>query len=216
MAFSEAAGFDYIPAFNMNETPQDMADFIEYAKGSADSEWGRRRQADGHPQPFKIRYLELGNEEIVDEAYFARFKPLAEAIWTKDPDIILVVGDFDYKELIEDPFCFTGSRISSLAGQQRILQLARQHQREVWFDVHLGTGGPLPDVATLRGMLSFTDALDRIADGADTKLRSLSSTPTTTPRTCARERPGDQRAGARWTDSHRHVCQRPPAGRPER
>ena len=40
------------PTFNMGETPQDMADFIEYAKGPADSEWGRKRVADGHPQPY--------------------------------------------------------------------------------------------------------------------------------------------------------------------
>ena len=53
MDFCEAAGFEYVPAFNMDETPQDMADFIEYAKGAADSEWGRKRVADGHPQPYR-------------------------------------------------------------------------------------------------------------------------------------------------------------------
>ena len=63
MDFCEAAGFEYIPAFNMDESPQDMADFIEYTKGTAESEWGRKRVADGHPLPYKLRYLELGNEE---------------------------------------------------------------------------------------------------------------------------------------------------------
>ena len=88
--------FEYVPAFNMDETPQDMADFIEYAKGPADSAWGRRRAADGHPQPYRLNYMELGNEERVDEKYAAKFEALAEAIWAKDPEIILVVGDFVY------------------------------------------------------------------------------------------------------------------------
>ncbi|HEX5269685.1 MAG TPA: family 16 glycoside hydrolase, partial [Gemmataceae bacterium] len=47
----EAAGFLGIPAFNMGESPGDMADFIEYVNGAADSAWGRKRAADGHPTP---------------------------------------------------------------------------------------------------------------------------------------------------------------------
>ena len=167
MDLCEAAGFEYVPAFNMGETPEDMADFIEYAKGPVDSAWGRRRVADGHPQPYRLRHLELGNEERVDEKYAARFEALAKAIWAKDPEIILVVGDFAYGRRIEDPFNFRGaaSGITSLGGQQRILQLAKEHNREVWFDLHVDTEGPRP-ASSLDGMLSFADALARIADGA--------------------------------------------------
>ncbi|MCL5097126.1 MAG: DUF1080 domain-containing protein, partial [Candidatus Omnitrophica bacterium] len=171
MAFCEAAGFEYIPAFNMGESPQDMGDFIEFAKGPADSKWGQRRVADGHPQPYRLHYLELGNEERVDEEYAARFEAMAKAIWAKDPNIVLVVGDFLYSQPILNPFNFQGaaSDITSLAGQQRILQLAKQHNREVWFDVHVGTDGPLPD-STLAGMWSFRNALDKISDGARHKV----------------------------------------------
>lgn len=165
--FCEAAGFLGIPDVNMGETPQDMADFIEYVNGPAKSEWGRKRAADGHPAPYRLKYLELGNEERVNEDYWQKFKPMAEAIWAKDPEIILVVGDFAYGQKIEDPFNFRGaaSGITSLAAQQKILQLAKQHHREVWFDVHVGTEGPQPD-SSLAGMFSFRDALTRIADGA--------------------------------------------------
>ncbi len=72
--FCEAAGFRCIPAFNMDETPQDMADFVEYVNGPADSPWGRQRVAAGHPEPYRLRFLELGNEERVDDKYFAKFK----------------------------------------------------------------------------------------------------------------------------------------------
>ena len=54
MDFCEAAGFEYIPTFDINETPEDLADFIEYAKGPADSAWGRKRVADGHPKPYRL------------------------------------------------------------------------------------------------------------------------------------------------------------------
>ena len=172
MDFCEAAGFEYVPAFNMDETPQDMADFIEFAKGTTASAWGRQRIADGRKQPYRLRYLELGNEERVDEKCAAKFEVLAKAIWAKDPSIILVVGDFVYGKRIQDPFNFNGaaSGITSLAGHQRILQLAKQHNREVWFDLHVDTNRPVKFNADLDGMFSFADALAKIADGAKHKV----------------------------------------------
>jgi hypothetical protein len=161
----EAAGFLAVPDVNCNETPQDMADFIEYVNGPANSEWGRRRVADGHPKPYGLKHLEIGNEERVDENYFQKFKGIAEAIWARDPKIILVVGDFSYSRTINDPFHFNGaaSRITTLAAQQKILQLAKGHDREVWFDVHVGTDGPRPDFG---GTFSYIDALGKLAEGA--------------------------------------------------
>ena len=106
--FCSAAGFLAVPAFNMDESPQDLQDFVEYANGPADSPWGKRRVADGHPAPYRLKYLELGNEEAVNEDYWRRFKPLAEAIWASDPDIIVVVGDFLYERPIKDPYNFSG------------------------------------------------------------------------------------------------------------
>lgn len=160
--FCRAAGFLSIPAFNMGETPQDMADFVEYVNGSVNSEWGRRRAQDGHPEPYRLRYLQLGNEESVDEAYWQRFKPMAEAIWGKDRDITIVVGDFAYGEVIRDPYDFDGAPcIRSLATHRKILDLAVQHDREVWFDVHVGTDQPRePD--GLGGIPSLIDALHGI------------------------------------------------------
>ena len=172
MAFCEAAGFEYVPAFNVNETPQDMADFMQYAKGPADSPWGRQRVADGHPRPYRLKYMELGNEERVDGQYAAKFAALAKVLWANDAEIVLVVGDFAYSRRIEDPLKISGaaSRITSLAGQQRILQLAKQYNREVWFDVHVGTDHPVTLNSSVEGMFSFCDALERIADGAKHKV----------------------------------------------
>ncbi len=171
MDFCEAAGFEYIPAFNMDETPRDMADFIEYTKGAPDSEWGRKRISDGHAQPYQLHYLELGNEERIDEGYAAKFEALAKAIWAKDRDLILVVGDCVYGRPIRDPMNFTGaaSGITNLAGHQKILALAREHRREVWFDVHISTDGPGPS-SDLKTLPTYIDALAKVADGAKHKV----------------------------------------------
>jgi hypothetical protein len=169
--FCEAAGFLAIPAVNMGESPQDMADFIEYVNGAPETPWGRRRAADGHRAPYRLKHLQLGNEERVDEAYFAKFKALAEVIWARDPEIILVVGDFQYDEVITQPQAVRGaaSRITTLNAQRQILELARQHQREVWFDVHVWTDGPRP-TASLEGALSFRDALEKMVPDARFRL----------------------------------------------
>ena len=163
--FCEAAGILAVPDLNAGETPQDMADFIEYVNGPADSKWGRQRAADGHPAPYHLKYVEIGNEESVNDAYYEKFEPIAEAIWARDPDIIPVVGDFAYNRPIEDPFHIAGAAggISSLAVQQRIMQLAKRHEAEVWFDVHVWTEGPYSDFA---GTMTYIDALDKIAGGA--------------------------------------------------
>ena len=163
----EAAGMVGIPDLDINESPNDMADFMDYLNGAADSEWGKRRVADGHPAPYRLKYIELGNEERVDGNYFAKFKAVADVIWAKDPAIILIVGDFSYHQVITDPFHFAGadSGITTMAGQQKILELAKQHGREVWFDLHVWTDGPRPD-GTLASMFSYIDAMDKIADGA--------------------------------------------------
>jgi hypothetical protein len=168
MSFCESAGFEYVPAFNINESPADMGDFIDYAAAPAHSEWGQKRAQDGHPEPYHLHYMELGNEERVDEQYAGKFEALAIAIWAKDPRMILVVGDFAYDAEITDPFHLesAASGISTLAAHQRILGLAKAHDAKVWFDVHVGTEKPVPVNHSLRGMLSFSHALDRIADGA--------------------------------------------------
>jgi hypothetical protein len=168
--FCEAAGFVAIPDLNVNESPRDMADFIEYVNSSLESEWGKKRAADGHPEPYRLKYLELGNEEAVNDDYFRKFQPIAEAIWAKDPAIILVVGDFAYNKVIEDPYRFEGgAAANSLAAHKKILELAKANNREVWFDIHVWTDHP-PEPNGLRVERSYIEQLGKIAPGAKYKV----------------------------------------------
>jgi hypothetical protein len=171
MDFCESAGFEYVPAFDINESPLDLSHLIEYARGPADSTWGHKRVSDGHPKPYRLPYIELGNEERVDEQYAAKFEALATAIWARDPDVVLVVGDFAYDHPIRDPMRFTSaaSRITNLRGHAKILELARSKGREVWFDVHLDTNGPGPS-PSLKALPSYIDALSKVAGGAKHKV----------------------------------------------
>jgi hypothetical protein len=95
---------------------------------------------------------------------------MALAIWAKDPQMILVVGDFAYSRPIEDPYNFRGApRIRTLAAHTKILDLAKEHDREVWFDVHLNTERPR-DPAGLGGLPTFIDALGHLSPGAKYKV----------------------------------------------
>jgi hypothetical protein len=103
----------------------------------------------------------------VDDAYYAKFEPAAKAIWAKDPNVIIVVGDFQYERTITDPMRVEGaaSRITSLAAHKKILDLAKRNGREVWFDVHMWTEGPAAS-SSAKAFKSYVDAIDKLADGA--------------------------------------------------
>ena len=155
----------------MDETPQDLVDFVAYVNGPADSEWGRRRAQDGHPEPYRLKYLQLGNEEAVDETYWRRFKPLAEAIWAADRQIVIIVGDFEYKRPITDPDRVEGApRIKSLAAHKKILDFAKANGREVWLDVHIWNHNPREAQGPIAALASLDAALARLSPGADYRL----------------------------------------------
>lgn len=69
---------------------QDTLDLIEFANGPVTSEWGRKRAAMGHPKPFHLTHLEVGNEENLPTEFFARFKQFRAAIQAKYPNIKVI------------------------------------------------------------------------------------------------------------------------------
>lgn len=169
--FAEAMGVLAIPAFNINESPQDMLDFLEYANGDVSTHYGATRAADGHPAPYTLTHLELGNEERVDETYFKKFEATARAIWAKDPKIVLTVGDFCYTKPITDPFKFEGadSGITTLAAHRKILALAKELGTEVWFDLHIWTNEPVA-AGGVRPWKTYIDRIEELAQGAKHKV----------------------------------------------
>lgn len=88
---SESNLDEKIPMDKMQPFVQDALDLIEYARGSADSEWGKKRAEAGHPEPFKLNYLGIGNEDL-EGHYFERYKLIADAVKAKYPDIKLIMS----------------------------------------------------------------------------------------------------------------------------
>ena len=71
---------------------QDALDEIEYVTGDADTKWGAERVKDGHPAPFPLRYVEVGNEDQFDRShsYDGRFAQFYHAIKQRYPDLQII------------------------------------------------------------------------------------------------------------------------------
>lgn len=80
------------PGPDLQPYVQDALDEIEYVTGPVASTWGARRAKDGHPEPFRLRYVEVGNEDFFDRSgsYDGRFAQFYDAIKAKYPPLKVV------------------------------------------------------------------------------------------------------------------------------
>jgi len=88
---------ELVPMEELDPYVQDAIDLIQFANGSADSEWGKVRAEMGHPEPFNLKYIGIGNEQWGPE-YIERFKVFQKAIQEKYPDITIVSGSGPFPE----------------------------------------------------------------------------------------------------------------------
>jgi alpha-L-arabinofuranosidase len=84
-----------IPMDRMGQWVQDALDAIEYANGPTNSVWGALRAAAGHPAPFNLRYMEIGNENGGFAGYVEHWDLFYKAIRAKYPDIKFVADGWD-------------------------------------------------------------------------------------------------------------------------
>ena len=84
---------EHVPADQLGPYIQDALDEIEYVTGGPDTKWGAERVKDGHPAPFKLTYVEIGNEDWLDRSgsYQERCPPFYQAIKAKYPELQLIV-----------------------------------------------------------------------------------------------------------------------------
>lgn len=85
-----------IPMDSMGTYIQDILDLIEYANGPATSVWGAKRAEAGHPEPFNLKYIGIGNEDMITEVFEERFCAINNAVKKAYPEITVVgtVGPF--------------------------------------------------------------------------------------------------------------------------
>jgi alpha-N-arabinofuranosidase len=99
---------ELVPLENLDPYIQDVLDLIEFANGPVTSKWGKIRADIGHPLPFNLKMVGIGNEQW-DQQYIERYAAFAGAIKKQYPDIKLVSGsgpgpdgrlfDFSWSEL---------------------------------------------------------------------------------------------------------------------
>lgn len=95
---------DGIPMSDMQNYVQEILDLIEWANGDIHTEWGKRRADAGHPKPFNLKYIGIGNEDLISTVFKDRFTMIFNAIKAKYPEITVIgtVGPFfegsDYAE----------------------------------------------------------------------------------------------------------------------
>ena len=88
---------DGIPMDQMPAYIQELLDLIEWANGDPlTSKWAKMRADAGHPAPFHLKYIGIGNEDIISTVFEERYEMIARAIRQKYPDIKIcgTVGPF--------------------------------------------------------------------------------------------------------------------------
>lgn len=81
---------DWVPMDKMDEWVEEALDLIEWANGNVNTRWGRLRAEAGHPKPFNLKYLGLGNEERISPEFIERFKYIYEKVRAAHPEIVIV------------------------------------------------------------------------------------------------------------------------------
>ena len=85
------------PDVDLDAYIQDALDAIEYAIGGTDTKWGAERAKNGHPEPFPLKYIEIGNEDF-GPVYWERYEKIYRALHAKYPDLIYIADSIIGKE----------------------------------------------------------------------------------------------------------------------
>ena len=97
-------GQESIPLCEMDDYIQEVIDLVEWANGDISTKYGKMRAEAGHPEPFNLKYIGIGNEDLITDAFEERFTLIFQAMKEKHPEITIIgtVGPFcegaDYEE----------------------------------------------------------------------------------------------------------------------
>ena len=83
-------GQQALPTEYMDDYIQEVLDLVEWANGPANSKWGSIRAAAGHPEPFNLEFIGIGNEDKMTPEFEERFNMIVSAVKAKHPEISLI------------------------------------------------------------------------------------------------------------------------------
>jgi len=164
-----STGRDWLPASgDIKPLVQDALDQIEYITGDVTTPWGAKRALDGHPEPFPLRYVEIGNEDFFDSlsTYNARFAAFYDAIKARYPhlQVIATRGDVSSRrpDVIDDHI------YSSQSGMMRAAHNYDNYDRNrppVFVGEWATTvGSPTPTLYSALSDAAYLTGLERNAD----------------------------------------------------
>lgn len=155
------------PGPDLDPYVQDALDEIEYVTGATGTKWGAARARDGHAAPFKLRYVEVGNEDNFDRArtYDGRYAQFFKAIKAKYPSL-QVIATMPVKgitpDVVDDHY---------YNREQRMFELARHYDNvdRNGPKIFVGEwatreGTPTPNLGAALGDAAFLTGLERNSD----------------------------------------------------
>ena len=89
---AEVIGAQCMIGMNINETYEDIRDFVEYVNGDVTTKWGALRAQHGHPEPYNLKHIQVHNEQTISRGYIAGMIKFAEAAWEVDPEMNIITS----------------------------------------------------------------------------------------------------------------------------
>ncbi len=157
------------PGPDLEPYVQDALDEIEYVMGSTDTVWGARRAADGHPEPFTLEFVEIGNEDFFDRSgsYDGRFAQFFDAIKGVHPElqVIATTGVTSRTpDVVDEHFYATPRTFQGMAN--RYDSYSRSGPKIFVGEYASIEGRPTPDLNAAIGDAAFLTGVERNSDVA--------------------------------------------------
>jgi len=146
---------------------QDALDEIEYVTGDASTKWGAVRARDGHPAPFPLHYIEIGNEDEFDKSksYEERFAAFAKAIRAKYPQYKLIATTpvkQSTPDVIDDHYYQSPDQFFALV--HKYDKVDRNGPKIFVGEWATRTGSPTPDFGAALGDSAWMTSMERNSD----------------------------------------------------
>jgi len=163
------------PGPDLQPYVQEALEEIEYVIGDANTKWGAQRAKDGHPEPFKLTYVEVGNEDWFDRSgsYEGRFAQFFDAIKANYPHL-QVISTMGY----EHPAQVVRSRVPDLVDEHYYRSQEEMQAHALDYDKYSRTnktkvfcgewatrvGSPTPNMAGALGDAAWMTGMERNSD----------------------------------------------------
>ena len=155
------------PGPDLDPYVQDALDEIEYVTGGADTKWGAVRARDGHPAPFELHYIEIGNEDNFDRAGDVR-RPLRAILQGDQGEVPEPAGDRHHAGERHDSGCAGRPLLQAGAGmfeEARHYDNADRNGPKIFVgEWATREGTPTPNFGAALGDAAFMTGLERNSD----------------------------------------------------